>query len=55
MGRSLRAVQSGFVYHGLNRGKARRPLFFKEGDYAAFLRVLAEAKQEAPCGCWPIA
>ena len=48
MGRSLRAAESGLVYHVLNRGNARRPLFFKEGDYAAFLRVLTEAKQEVP-------
>ena len=43
MGRALRAAESGSVYHVLNRGNARRPLFFKEGDYAAFLRVLTEA------------
>ena len=44
----MRAAQSGFVYHVLNRGNARRQLFFKEGDYRAFLRVLSEAKEEFP-------
>ncbi len=48
MGRSFRAASSGFVYHVLNRGNARRKLFFKEGDYRAFLRVLTDAKKHAP-------
>jgi putative transposase len=41
MGRSLRAAECGFVYPVFNRGNARRQLFFKDGDYAAFLRVLS--------------
>ncbi len=36
------------MYHVLNRGVARLPLFEKPADYAAFLRVLAEALDECP-------
>jgi putative transposase len=36
------------VYHALNRAVARLPLFQKDGDYAAFERVLAEALEECP-------
>jgi putative transposase len=35
----------GYVYHVLNRANARLPLFQKDGDYQAFERVLAEARQ----------
>jgi putative transposase len=45
MGRSWRASQGGYVYHVLNRANARLPLFQKDGDYEAFERVLAEARQ----------
>jgi hypothetical protein len=36
----------GYVYHALNRPVARLPLFEKEGDFAAFERVLSEALAE---------
>jgi putative transposase len=36
------------VYHVLNRGVARLPLFEKPADYTAFLRVLAETLAECP-------
>jgi putative transposase len=48
MARGPRYAPGGFVYHVLNRGVARLPLFEKPADYAAFLRVLAEALQECP-------
>ena len=48
MPRHPRVAPGGFVYHALNRGVARLPLFEKEGDYAAFERVLAEALVEHP-------
>jgi putative transposase len=38
----------GHVYHALNRAVARLPLFEKEGDFAAFERVLHEALAEHP-------
>jgi len=43
MSRGPRQTPGGIVYHVLNRAVARRPLFEKPADYAAFLRVLAEA------------
>jgi len=45
MGRSWRASEGGYIYHVLNRAHARLPLFQKDGDYAAFERVLEEARQ----------
>jgi putative transposase len=46
--RGPRQAPGGFVYHVLNRGVARLPLFETPADYAAFLRVLAEALDECP-------
>lgn len=36
------------VYHVLNRGNARRTIFEKDADYAAFERILAETQQRVP-------
>jgi putative transposase len=35
----------GYVYHVLNRANGRLPIFQKDGDYAAFERILGEALQ----------
>jgi putative transposase len=48
MSRGPRQAPGGYVYHVLNRAVARLPLFEKPADYAAFLRVLAEALDECP-------
>jgi putative transposase len=48
MPRRHRTATGGYVYHVLNRGVARATLFHKEGDYAAFERVLRQAKEEVP-------
>ena len=48
MPRTARYAPGGFVYHALNRAVARLPLFEKDGDYAAFERVLALALDEHP-------
>ena len=48
MGRPKRDCPGGYVYHVLNRANARATLFDKAGDYAAFLRVLAETQQRHP-------
>jgi putative transposase len=48
MPRTARFAPAGYVYHVLNRAVARLPLFHKDGDYAAFERVLAEALAEHP-------
>jgi putative transposase len=47
MPRPLRRCPGGLVYHVLNRAVGRRQIFFKEGDYAAFERILAEATARA--------
>jgi putative transposase len=48
MSRGPRQAPGGLVYHVLNRAVAWLPLFEKPADYAAFLRVLAEALNEFP-------
>jgi len=41
-------ASGGFVYHALNRAVGRGTLFAKAADYAAFVKVLAEAGDFAP-------
>jgi putative transposase len=48
MGRPLRTSLGGYVYHVLNRGNGRLDFFHKDGDYDAFLRVLAAAQEQVP-------
>jgi putative transposase len=48
MPRQPRSAPGGYVYHALNRAVARLPLFEKDGDFAAFERVLVEAHQKHP-------
>ncbi len=52
MGRSFRAASSGFVYHVLNRGNARRKLFFKmpwpAGEFQGWFR-----RDPLSWGPWP--
>jgi putative transposase len=43
MPRTTREIESGLIYHVLNRGNGRRPLFRKDPDFAAFVKLLAEA------------
>jgi putative transposase len=48
MPRHPRIAPGGYVYHAINRGAARRSLFKKAADYAAFERVLHQAMQQHP-------
>lgn len=48
MGRPLRPVADGLVYHALNRGKNRERVFCDEGDFRAFLRALAQTQLRYP-------
>jgi putative transposase len=41
-------ASGGYVYHVLNRAVGRARLFHKSGDYAAFEKVLEEAKEWLP-------
>ncbi len=43
MRRSARASTAGLQYHVINRGDARAEVFHKDDDFAAFLRIMAEA------------
>ena len=43
MGRPKRAAAGGWIYHILNRAKARTPIFSSPDDFEAFERVLEEA------------
>ena len=43
MPRNPRASRGGYCYHVLNRGNGRRIIFRKDGDYAAFVKLLREA------------
>ena len=48
MPRRARQVPGGYVYHVLNRAVARLPLLEKDGDYAAFERVLQAPQARHP-------
>ncbi len=48
MPRAPRNAAGGIVYHVLNRGNLRAPLFHKEADYLAFEKVLRQAHQRTP-------
>jgi putative transposase len=48
MPRSARASQGGYCYHVLNRGNGRQTVFHKEGDYAAFVKLLRDAGERVP-------
>jgi len=53
MPRQARIAPGGVIYHVLNRAAGRNQLFSKDGDYAAFIRVLAqtvELTQMPVCG-----
>ncbi len=48
MPRASRAAAGGFCYHVLNRGNARAEVFHKDGDYDAFIKIIAEASLRNP-------
>ena len=48
MPRIARCAPGGIVYHVLNRGNDRKPIFHKRGDGDAFLRLLRESKDRMP-------
>src|SRR5439155_3408647 len=48
MPRRLRFATGGFVYHVLNRAVGRGTIFEKTGDYAAFEKVLRQARNWLP-------
>src|SRR5271157_5829251 len=48
MPRTARASAANFCYHVLNRGNNRVSVFHKDGDFNAFVGLLAEAKLRNP-------
>jgi putative transposase len=48
MPRPLRPVAHDLVYHVVNRGNNRAPVFHTDGDYAAFLDALGDLKGRKP-------
>src|SRR3974390_1800481 len=48
MPRPLRPIADGLVYHVINRGNNRQPVFFDDGDYVAFLKALGDVKERRP-------
>jgi putative transposase len=48
MPRPLRPVADGLLYHALNRGNNRAPVFFTPEDYHTFLAALAKTKRRYP-------
>lgn len=48
MPRIRRIFPPGAAHHVINRGNNRRTIFHKDGDYKAFLRLMAEAQQRHP-------
>jgi putative transposase len=46
MARARRQTAPGAVHHVVNRGNRKRRIFYKRGDYQAFLKVLAQAVAE---------
>ena len=48
MPRPLRLIDDGLVYHVINRGNNRRPVFHDQGDYVAFLKAVADLKERKP-------
>lgn len=45
MPRPLRPIDEGLIYHVINRGNNRQPVFHKQADFEAFLVTLAELKE----------
>src|ERR1051325_119078 len=45
MARQHRVSAGGYVYHVINRGNGKMKIFHKSGDFAAFVKLLEEARQ----------
>jgi len=48
MPRPLRPIADGLIYHVINRGNNRQTVFENDGDYAAFLKAIADLKERKP-------
>jgi putative transposase len=52
MARLARIVIPGIPHHVTQRGNRRQPVFFSDGDYRAYLALLAEHSRAAGVGVW---
>jgi putative transposase len=48
MPRTSRAAIGGYCYHVLNRGNGRAPVFHKDEEFQAFLKIVTEASLRHP-------
>src|SRR5581483_1153040 len=48
MGRPLRPVADGLIYHAINRGNNRDAVFARAADYRAFLHALGQTQLRYP-------
>src|ERR1700733_7605847 len=48
MPRTARSLADACIYHVLNRGNCGMDIFTKDGDYAAFIKLLEEAHRRIP-------
>ena len=48
MPRPLRPVDDRLVYHVINRGSNRAPVFFEDEDYAAYLKAICDLEGRRP-------
>ena len=48
MPRPLRPIDDRLVYHVINRGNNRAPVFFDDEDYEALLKAIGDLKQRRP-------
>ena len=48
MPRKPRISLGNICYHVLNRGNGRNTVFHKDGDYAAFLKLMDQANERTP-------
>ncbi len=52
MPRSARIVHPGAPHHVTQRGNRRQQVFFTDGDYAHYLKLLTQACQREQVQCW---
>jgi REP element-mobilizing transposase RayT len=55
MARKLRVEYPGAVYHVVNRGKRREPIFRDDADRQRFVNTLAKLAARPPGRCMPCA
>ena len=48
MPRPLRPIDDRLVYHVINRGNNRAPVFFDDADFEAFLDAIGDLKKRRP-------